>query len=229
MPDPHRTALAAGVVGRLGEALLEALLASPRYRQVYVATRFELTSTLPELLPLAVDQHWQQPLPEICDLYCCVDQRAGFYGRDRAYMPVDRAQLPAIMSAARRSGVSRFALLSGLAPLEQLSVPQGGLRDANELALVRAGFRTLVLLRPSESGHPGSGHPLERLMQTIGGTLAGYLIPQSMQPLRPGLVARAALDAMDRLGPGTHVLNAPAIRELLGMDRAASPFRRSGK
>lgn len=229
MPDPGRTALAAGVVGKLGEALLEALLASRRYDQVYVATRFPLTSTLAELRPLAVDQHWQQALPEAGDAYCCVDQHPGFYGRDRAYMPVDRAQLPPLAAAARRCGVSRFALLSGLAPLDQLSVPGAGLRDANDLALVRAGFRTLVLMRPAETGHPGPGHPFERLMQAIGGTLASYLIPQSMQPLRPGLVARAALDAMHRLGPGIHVLNAPAIRELLGRDRHASPFRRSRK
>ena len=92
---------------------------------------------------------------------------------------------------------------------------------------MRGGFETLVLLRPAETGRQSTGHPIERLMHAIGGTLASYLIPQSMQPLRPALIARAALEAPDRLGPGTHVLNASAILKLLGIDPPSPLSRRS--
>jgi hypothetical protein len=227
MTNAPRTALACGVVGKFGETLLEALLASPRYSAVYVATRSPLTSTLTRLRPLPLSATWEaEQLPAIDDVYCCVDQRPGFYGRDRAYLPAQRAQLPAIASIARRAGALRFVLLTATAPIEQLSAPQGGVQDGNELALVRSGFETLVLMRPADTGRPASGNALEWLMHAIGGTLISYLIPQSMQPLRPHLVARAALEAPERLGTGTHVLNAPAIRRLLGMEQHARAARR---
>ena len=227
MTDAPRVALALGVVGRFGEALLEALLSSPRYSRVQVATCAPLTSTLPKLEPLDLDRPPGGRLPPgIDDVFCCVDQRPGFYGRDRAYLPMARSRLPDIAPLLRNAGAQRLVLLGALTPVEQLAAPQAGVQDEAELALVRSGFQTLVLLRPADTGRPSTGHPFERVMHAIGGTLAGYLVPQSMQPLRPHLVARAALDALDRLGPGTHVLNAPAIRELLDMDRHATNIRR---
>ena len=119
--------------------------------------------------------------------------------------------------------LDRFAAIIG---------EKNALREPNDIAPYvkeRRGLwpgTTPLVLRPADTGRPPTGHPFERVMHAIGGTLAGYLVPQSMQPLRPHLVARAALDAPDRLGPGTHVLNAPAIRELLDMDTHATKIRR---
>jgi len=225
---PGRIALAVGVVGRLGEALLEALIGARRYSVVHVATRSPLESTLAKLQPLLLTlQSSSASVPSpIDDVYCCIGLRPGFYGRDRAYVTVTGAEVPAIARLARAAAAKRFALIAPLPALDQLSAPGHGVRDAMELELVRAGFETLVLLRPADSGRPSSGNPFERIARGLGGVLASYLIPQSMQPLRPELVARAAIEAMGGAGAGTHVMNAPAIRQLLKIEETPRWLRR---
>ena len=226
-----RSAYAIGVVGRLGEAILEALIGCARYGAVHVATRAPLSSTLGKLqpCPLTLESSNAAISSPIDDVYCCTDLRPGFHGRDRAYLRATAADLPAIARLTRAAGAKRFVLVTALAPLDQLSAPERGVRDEFELALVEAGFGTLVLLRPADSGQPASGNPLERIVLGMGNVLAGYLIPQSMQPLRPSLVARAALEAVESLGPGTHVLNAPGIRKLLKLEEQPGWLRRRAK
>ena len=215
-----RTAFAAGVVGRLGEALIEALVGDERYASVYVATRAPLASTLGKLRPCPLTlQSPSAAIPSpIGDVFCCTDLRQGFFGRDRAYAQVTADDAPAIARLARAAGARRFVRLAPLTPVEQLNTTGYGVRNAAELELVKAGFETLVLLRPSDTGQPATGNPFARMALGIGRVLSGYLIPQSMQPLRPHLIARAALEALDCLGPGTHVLDAPALRELLARE-----------
>jgi hypothetical protein len=220
-----RTAFASGVVGRLGEALIETLLASPTYSQVYVATRAPLTSTVPKLVPVTLDLETRFP-GRIDDVFCCIDQRRGFYGRDRAYQSLSRKDIPEVARAVRNAHARRFVLITPLTPLDQLAAPIQGARDGTELQLIMAGFECLILLRPADTGEPVRANPLERIVHMLGEVLSGYLIPQSMQPLRPVLVARAACWAPDRLGPGTHVLNAPAIRKLLGMGEDRRSLRK---
>ncbi len=200
--------------------MLEALIGAVRYSTVYVATRSPLASTLGKLRPLPmVVQSPATIMSPIDDVYCCSELRPGFYGRDRAYVAVSAADLPAVARLTRAAGAQRFVLLTPLTPLHQLSAPGHGMRDEAELELVRAGFETLVVLRPADTGQPARGNLLERTALGIGGVLAAYLVPQSMQPLRPNLVARAAIEVLDSLGPGTHVLNAPAIRKLLKLEQ----------
>jgi hypothetical protein len=214
---PSRTAFAAGVVGRLGEALIEALVGDERYSSVYVATRAPLASTLGKLRPCPLTlQSSSAAIPSpIGDVFCCTNLRQGFYGRDRAYARVREDDVPAIARLARAAGARRFVLLTPLTPLDQLNTPGYGVRNTAELELIKAGFETIVLLRPSDTGQPATGNLFARMALGVGRVLSGYLIPQSMQPLRPHLVARAAVEALDCLEPGTHVLDAPAIRELL--------------
>jgi hypothetical protein len=226
--QPGRTAFAIGVLGRLGEALLQALAGAPQYSTVYVATRAALVSSLGKLRPcmLALDSSGAAIPSPIDDVYCCMDFRPGLRGRDRAYFPATATDVPAIARLARGAGARRFVLVTPLTPLHQLTAPGRGMRDAAELELVKGGFQTLVLFRPSGTGEPASGNLFERIAAGIGGVLAGYLIPQSMQPLRPHLVARAALEAPDRLGPGTHVMDAPAIRRMLGLEEQPEWLKR---
>jgi hypothetical protein len=214
-----RVALAVGVTGRLGESLLEALVGAARYSVVHVATRAPLESALGKLhpFPLTLRSSGTAVPSPIDDVYCCIGLQPGFYGRDRAYATPNPADLPMLARLARAAGARRFALLAPLTPIDQLSAPAGGVRDTAELELVKAGFETLVLLRPADSGRPPAANLFERIAVGIAGVLAAYLIPQSMQPLRPDLVARAAIEALERAGPGTHVMNAPAIRALLDL------------
>lgn len=225
---PGRVAFAVGVVGRLGESLLEALIGGQGYSLVHVATRARLESTLGKLRPsLLTLESPNASIPSpIDDVYCCVGLRPGFYGRDRAYASVTTADLPYLARLTRAAGATRFALVAPLTPIDQLSVPGRGVRDIGELELVKAGFETLVLLRPSDTGRPVSANVFERIALGIGSVLAAYLIPQSMQPLRPNLVALAAIEALERAGPGTHVMNAPAIRELLDLKESPAWLRR---
>jgi hypothetical protein len=223
-----RVAFAVGVVGRLGESLLEALISTQRYSLVHVATRAPLESTLGKLRPSLLTLRSSDiaiPSP-IDDVYCCIDLRPGFYGRDRAYATITAADLPVLARLTRAAGAKRFALVAPLTPVDQLSAPGHGVRDMAELDLVQAGFETLVLLRPADSGRPVSANLFQRIALGIGGVLAAYLIPQSMQPLRPDLVARAAIESLERSGPGTHVMNAPAIRELLALKEPPGWLRR---
>jgi hypothetical protein len=228
-PAAIRSAYAIGVVGRIGEALLEELVGAERYAAVFVATRGPLRSALGKLRPSPLNP--QSPdlgtASPIDDVYCCIDLRPGFFGRDQAYLGASATDLPAIARLARASGAQRFVLIVALSPLDQLSAPEHGVRDYSELGLVGAGFETLVFLRPADEGHAGSGRAFERIVLAIGKALIAYLIPQSMQPLRPQVIARAALNAIDSLGPGVHVLNAPAIRKLLKPEaRRAAPGSR---
>lgn len=218
---PGRSALAIGTVGRTGEALINSLLAHPDYATVHVAVEAPLRSTLPRLRPWRIDpdalaRHGDAAdcaLPPVDDVYCCIDGSRSHYGRDRAYVPVSAGQVPELARLAAAAGARRFILVSPLPAFLQMAAPAGGALHLREIGLIRLGFETLAILRPTEDFDRGRGNPLARLATWGAKAVLEIVIPRSLQPLRAQEIARAAIGAA-ALGPGVHILGPERIAAL---------------
>lgn len=218
---PGRSALAIGTVGRTGEALINSLLAHPDYATVHVAVEAPLRSTLPRLRPWRIDPDaLARPgdpagcaLPPVDDVYCYIDGSRSYYGRDRAYVPASAGQVPELARLAAAAGARRFILVSPLAAFLQLAAPAGGALHLREIDLIRLGFETLAILRPTTTGGGGRGNLLERLVARGASAMLDILMPQGLQPLSPHRIAQAALTAA-ALGPGVHLIGGDRIAAL---------------
>lgn len=222
MPQPPgRSALAIGTVGRTGEALINALLEHPDYATVHVAVEAPLRSTLARLRPWRIDPdalacHGDaagSALPPADDVYCCIDGRRSYFGRDRAYFPVAAQQLPVLARFAAAAGARRFILVSPLPAFLQLAAPAGGALHLREIDLIRLGFETLAILRPTTTGGGGRGNVLARLVARGASAMLEILMPQGLQPLSPHRIAQAAIAAA-ALGPGVHMIGGDRIAAL---------------
>lgn len=213
-----RTALAIGTVGRLGEALVNALLESAEYAAVHVAVGMPLRSTLPRLRPWRIDpaalERNDSPaaaMPPVDDVYCCIDGSRSHFGRDLAYFPLPARQVTALGRLAAQSGARRLILLSPLPAFLQLSA--AGATHPREIDLVGLGFETLVIVRPTADYRATHGSTLARLIAWGARAAMEIVIPQGLQPLRAHDTARASIAAA-ALGAGVHVLDPERIRAL---------------
>lgn len=213
-PAHRRGVLLAGARGRLGEAVLNALLASPLYDRVWVAAGRVIDSTERKL------RLWtpETPLDAIDDVVLLPGESRTYYGRDDVYATLAPEDVVNVAEAARRAGAERALLLAPLRAFIDPLALREVLSGETEWALHAAGFPTLIVLRPGQEGETGRGEGgLGRRLLAWYLKQFAYLAPKSTLPLDSPRLARAALEALDRLPAGTHVLDAAQIqRRLLG-------------
>lgn len=209
-----RTALVAGCTGRLGEALLNAVLGSSAYERVYASTRMPLESSLRKLAAADV----RHPLPPVDDVYCLIAgsehgmSGASYFGRDDAFAEYPAEQIATLAESARASGARRFALVSPLEVYLQSSVFADALIDTAEQAVHGAGFDAIVILRPTAGERSGKGGSIaERFMRWWFQQLA-HMIPTTLLPVRSTRVAAAAVETLTALHSGRRVVTAQELQ-----------------
>lgn len=209
-----RSAFIVGNVGKLGGELLNVLLESPRYFRVAVGIRKPMRVLVPKLetvlMPAAPG--W---VPD--DVYLCIEpDKPSFWKSAKPYVALSSESAVAIAAAMRAGGARRVAVLTPLDALLQLGVAPA-IRNADELAIVNAGYQCVVILRPVADGEASSS---SGLLQAIGGgvvrVLASYMAPRSMQPVRRRQAAQATVDSLFSLADGVHIIGAAQLRELVG-------------
>jgi hypothetical protein len=218
-----RTALVIGNVGQLGEELLHAALECPRYSRVAVGMRKGMRTVMsgldPVILPGAVDG-WD-PVPALGrvpdDLYICIEMpKASFWKLPNPYVEVTSEQAVGLASRLRAAGTQCLAVVTPLEAMAQIGL-ESMIRNTDEIRLVEAGFRRLVIVRPSvEERAVASRGVLDAVAGTVLRSLRGVMTPKRLQPVRRREAARIVVDAMESLGDGVHIIGAARLREIAG-------------
>lgn len=222
-PAPARTAFIIGNTGKLGEELLNVLLERPEYAMVHVGVRKAMASHVPRLNPVVAPGElaaWDpcaglDPAPD--DLYLCIEPEAkSFWKIPKPYVAITSAQAASIARRVRAGGASRVAVITPLEAILQMGAAPA-IRDTDELAILEAGFARMLVLRPAQEGRRSTAPGFfARVGGVVTGTLASYMTPKSLQPVRVRRAAQAAVDTLATMDVGTQVMGAERLRELVG-------------
>jgi hypothetical protein len=209
--------LVAGAVGRLGEALLNEVLARGGYREVVALGDPTAAMSLGVRGLSLADADTLPPLDDLLMAPTLAPDAPGarsFYGRDAAFTLLTPAAVDRVAAAAARAGARRAVLVHPLSAWQQLSRWHLGLVGEAELALARLPFESVTVLRPLAAGSGGAGSWLHRVA-AVYLSLQLLMMPRSMPVLTSVQVARVAVDALRAPTPGVRVLGAAQIAEAL--------------
>lgn len=219
-------ALLAGAIGRTGEALLNALVASERYAKLHVLTRQTLVSAHQSVgdwcVPGRLDDETLTlaPPPPVQDAFLLLGGSRLHSARDRAareLMQQDVAPLARVLAAA---GARRLFLVCPIGPMAQMSAFQHFYAVEAMPMLAKLPFEKVAVLLPIEVKPPSGARGLSRLLEA-------YLDQMKMilqfgnnslsQTLTSERFAEAVLKVADDPAPGISLHNAQALRQLLGI------------
>lgn len=218
-----RSAFIIGNTGKLGEELLNVLLESTLYSKVCVGVRKPMRSHVPQLEPVVVPAartDWDpcagmKRAPE--DLYLCIEPDVkSFWKIAKPYVAVSSEWAAALARRFRAAGAQRVAVITPLEALLQMGTAPA-IRDADELAILNAGFERMLVLRPLGDGESASA---PGFFGKVGGvvtrTLGSYMTPKALQSVRVRRAAQVAVDTLANMGDGVQVMGAARLRELVG-------------
>jgi hypothetical protein len=215
--ETPRVALALGMAGALGEELLAALVASPRYRLVHVALKQAITSAAAKYRPWVVGTS----IIAADDAYLCVTGPDTLVPRASPAQPIDAEHIFEAARIAQMAGARRLVLVAPLSALLQMNAASHTVSSEQELELVAMKFESLVIVRPTqEELAEGSGPWLSRTVRSLGRSVLDIMLPAGVQALRPRTAALAILAAAERAGPGVQVIGA---RDLLAIVEESLP------
>jgi len=212
--EAARSAFIVGNVGKLGAELLGLLLESTQYSRVAVGVRKPIRVVVPKLETVTMpgSPAW---VPD--DVYLCIEPEShSFWKLATPYAALTSRLAAEAALALRARGARRVAVLTPLEALLQLGATPA-IHDADELAIVNAGYERVVVLRPVADGAASrSGGMLQSAGEGVVRVLASYMTPRSLQPVRRRHAAQAAVDSLCTLADGVHVIGAAQLRELVG-------------
>lgn len=210
-------ALALGMAGALGEELLAALVASPRYRLVLVALKRPVASGTARYRPWLIGSS----VIAADDAYLCLTGPDSLIPRTSPVQAFDAAHLIDAARIAQDAGVRRLIVISPLSALLQMNAASHTVSSEHELELVQMKFETLVVVRPTETELAESSGPwVGRTVRSLGRMVLEIMLPAQVQALQPRTAARAILTAVERQPAGVHVIGA---RELLAVVEETLP------
>ncbi|MEK7857517.1 MAG: oxidoreductase [Elusimicrobiota bacterium] len=218
MEQKGRKALITGASGLVGGHALGLLLADPGCSQVASLGRRTLELKDPKLRQAVVDfDKLELAGPFDCDeAFCCLGTTIRKAGSQEAFRKIDFEATLAFARLAKRSGATRFYLVSSTGADARSRVFYSRVKGEIEAALHAVGFDTLVILRPSLLlGERSESRPLERFASAILPRLS-FLFQgplRSYRPIKAEVVARAMVHAAAQ-GLGSQNLDSERIEEL---------------
>jgi hypothetical protein len=208
-PRPIGAVLVAGGGGKLGAAVIEALLATGAWATVGVLVERVLQHALRGFQPVA-HTAGAMASAQAHTAIVVFDGRPSRLGRDAAFLHPEPAALPALARGLHASGVRALMVCTphraGLMP----QALQQGLASLDESAVAALGFEHLVFMRVAHDGSalaPALNAP-ERLARWMLGQL-NWMVPRAEQAVRLETVARVAAawaTLWPQAEPGTRVL-----------------------
>jgi hypothetical protein len=222
--EAPRAALALGLVGSLGEELLAALVASPRYRLVHVQVRQPMASAARKFRPWVAGTS----IIAVDDAFLCLGDAALPHPEHSPLVPYAASQIVAAAELARDAGARRLVVVAPLGALLQMNAATQIVSSEQELALVDMHFETLLIVRPTrDDAATGTGSWLQRTVGAMGRAVLGIMLPAQVQALQPKTAAAAILTALDRTPSGVNVLGARQLAALVAEALPAAPVRLS--
>jgi hypothetical protein len=211
VPQRPRTALALGMVGALGEELLASLVGGSRYATVHVAVDQWIGSAAARFKPWITSQG----VVVADDAYICVTGPETFVPKASPMQRVAAEDVAKAARTARDCGAKRLVLVAPLPAMLQLNAASHTLSSATEVEMAEMGFETLFVIRPTADAAPPSGGWLTGLIRTFTRMVLEIMLPQRVQALRARTAATAILHAVERAGPGVHVLGAADLAAIV--------------
>lgn len=224
-----RRAAVLGATGLVGRALLDRLLADPRYGDVHVLARRDAPAGLKHrklrwhVVPALDDAG--VPWPAVDDVYCALGTTRRDAGSDAAFRHVDHTLVVHAARMLRRRGAERLAVVSSLGADARSGLLYPQVKGRMEADVRQLGYATLVIARPSLLTGPrdATGQPQRsgerwalRLLEPLG-----PLVPGRWRPIAAADVAAGLHEALLGATPGVHVLDGGALR-----DEAATALQR---
>lgn len=206
-PRPVRV-LVAGATGAIGEAMLTQLASSPRVAQVGVLLQQPVTVAMRHVRGLLVEPQCAHPWPvhPADEGVVLFDPPRPFHGREKALLPIEPGQLPAVAQWMHRCGVRRLMVVMPHAQGRLPDALKRGLANLDEQAVAAMGFDTVLFVRSARAPERGgAGHPLQRLAGAMLGVLH-HLVPARQKPVSAARVARFADALLADAPPGLHVV-----------------------
>jgi hypothetical protein len=231
MPNdvPARTAWIGGAVGRLGDALLERVVACG-YRSVCVLGARPMASAVRGFETADLGTLRAQAGSQRCDdVYLLFDP-------DPPPAPPHRPQdIPpfaalssaestlAYADAAAAAGASRLVLVAPLLAWQQLSAATRLLPEGLEAALAARPIPTMIVMKPTREEVPRNreGSPMQRFVRFYLSQLR-FMLPSSGQVIRSLDLARIAVEQLTATdAPGMRVIGLSAIEAAVADHRTA--------
>ncbi|HMN83273.1 MAG TPA: hypothetical protein PKA20_25550 [Burkholderiaceae bacterium] len=209
-----RSALIAGAVGRLGEAVLNRALAGDQYERVVALAHAPMNLGVRRLALASADD-----LPPLDDLFLVLSDPGepaarSFYGRDAAFTLLSADLLQPVAQRAIAAGARRALLLSPLPAWQQMSRFHQGLSGDRETGLAALPFESLTILRPVKAAATAGGSLVERITQLYL-SVQMTMLPKSIPTLTSEQLARAAVSVMAEATTGIRILDAAALDKRL--------------
>jgi uncharacterized protein YbjT (DUF2867 family) len=197
-----RNALLAGATGLVGGALLDLLLADPRYGGVHCIGRRAPALQHPKLTFHKLDfadatlAARFTALPAIHDVYCALGTTIKVAGSQAAFKAVDLDAVVAVAKAARLANKAvRLGVVSAMAADPKSGVFYNRIKGEMEAAVATLGFESVSIARPSMlAGDRDSLKQASRPGEQIGLKLmaaVNFLIPANYKAIDATDVARA--------------------------------------
>lgn len=146
------TALVAGPTGAVGQALLQQLLADPRYTEVKALSRRPLGLNHPKLRELRYDGEDLLGLGEALaadQVFCCLGTTLKRAGSKAAFERVDYHLVLELARAARAQGAEQFLVVSAVGASLRSPAFYSRVKARMEQALTEVGYPCLHIVRPS--------------------------------------------------------------------------------
>jgi uncharacterized protein YbjT (DUF2867 family) len=223
-----RRVLVAGATGLVGRALQEVLLAHGGY-EVTALVRKPLGLGAPRLNELTCDfaALAKTVLPEADMAFCCLGTTLKVAGSSEAFRRVDFDFALNFARAAKKSGASRFALLSAAGASATSRILYSRVKADIEAAVTALEFEHLLIARPSlligdreRLGQPS--RPIESLARRLIGPVSS-IVPASFRPIRADDLARAMLRLLTTTADSRLVAE-NALLLATGAPNAAGPW-----
>lgn len=219
---PTRTALALGMAGALGEAVLAELVSRSLYARVFVGVTQPLGSSAGRFVPWVIGQG----TPIVDEAYVCLTGPETFVPKATPMRLFGADDLITAAQIAREAGAQRLVVVSPLAALLQMSGVAGTVSSEQEMALVGMGFTSVVVIRPTAQDTEAAGGLLARLARTARRAIADIVLPEYTKVLTAPTAARAIVEMAQAAGGGVTVVGARELLAWLKQQKTAASARR---
>jgi hypothetical protein len=195
------------VKGKLGEALLNQLLASS-----YLA----VTAIADKPLTLGIARLEVSPLSEVKvdqaqDAYLCLNDPGAaygqsYYGRDAHFSTLLSAEALEAAKGLVARGVTRLILISPLSSWHQMSPSAKGISSELESKLLSLDLECLLILRPASESQ--STHETTFFRRVLAGyfNIFRMMLPKNAENMRTDQLAGSAIKANQYARSGVQVL-----------------------
>ena len=210
-----RSAFLIGAAGRLGEAVLNRLIAEPQYSAVHVATKAPIEMGIRQLSG-AADGQW----PRVDDAYLVIHQpdepfASSYFGRHDAFSTIEYPSLETVAPTLEALGIKRICILAPLSAYQQMSGAAATILGEGEMAFYRARFEAIHIVRPTPLSEPSRGKSFMQRLLNGYMSLNRFAMPKAFEPIRSIQVADIAVTDLVVAQPGLSILTADKLRQKL--------------